>query len=434
MKEADNFNEGLGMMATLEQLVKTLGFHDLTSFFIVSILILVSIAFIVSCAIFLVKKRRERLGELHKTVLELQKPKSEPPQVQPSVLKKQPETLVLQPKIVVEPPLASVSPKEKVVNELVLPTAPAAESKPDEGVTLGAALKNTRGGFMEKLARLFSKKSEINDADFEEIEAILFTADIGAKTAQKLLDVLRERVRQENNHDKAFFFSVLKDEIVRILTSVQASPEEEVNGPRVVMFVGVNGAGKTTSIGKLGAQLHDAGKKVVFGAGDTFRAAAKTQLSVWGERACAEVVGGKENADSASVLYEAIEKAKNAHADYVLCDTAGRLHTKTSLMDELKKVHRVVAKAQAGAPHEVYLVIDATMGQNAIAQAREFAQATPLTGIVLSKLDGTAKGGVAIGMVDELKVPIRYIGIGEQVGDFKDFDAKLFVDALFLEV
>lgn len=480
MKEAENINEGLGMMATLEQVVKALGFHDLSSFFMVCIFLLISIAFIISFALFLVKKRRERLDELHKIVIEVQKPLVEPVQSTPREFgeleqnkaltpqpakkpknkkpKSQPTLTVgpkpeptgapesaLRPESVSKPEaLAPLEPEVAVLPETralalpkleeVVPPAKLAETKPNEQRALGAALKNTRGGFMEKLARLFSKKAEINDADFEEIEEILFTADIGTKTAQKLLDVLRQRVSKEKNHDKSFFFTVLKGEMCRILTSAPSLPILSSEGPRVVMFVGVNGAGKTTSIGKLGARLKDAGKKVVFGAGDTYRAAALTQLSVWGERVSAEVVSGKENADSASVLFEAIMKAKNTHADYALCDTAGRLHTKTSLMDELKKVHRVMAKAQSGAPHEVYLVIDATMGQNAIAQAREFANATPLTGIVLSKLDGTAKGGVAIGIVDELKVPIRYIGIGEQVGDFKDFDATLFVDALFEEI
>lgn len=348
MDQAAQLDQGLGVLATLEQVVGILGFHDLTSFFIVAVFIIGAIAFIISFAIFLVKKRAERLEELHKVVEEVQKP----------YLETKPEPIAH----VVSPPDTSACEQ------------PQQPIKPDEKAQLGAALKTTRSGFMEKLSRLFSKNAAISDADFEEIEAILFTADIGAKTAQKLLDTLRDRVKQERNHDKAFFFLVLKEAIMRILTSVPPKPFEEVIGPRVVMFVGVNGAGKTTSIGKLGARLTEQGKKVVFGAGDTFRAAATKQLTLWAERVGAEVVSGKENADPASVLFEAIETAKNTQADYALCDTAGRLHTKTSLMDELKKVHRVMAKAQAGAPHEVYLVIDATMGQNAIAQAREFAQ------------------------------------------------------------
>lgn len=336
----------------------------------------------------------------------------------------------------VSKPIEPQAPKVEVAETKAAVEQPkpvVAEEKIDNKAALGAALKNTRGGFMEKLARIFSRNTEISDADFEEMEAVLFTADIGAKTAQKLLDVMRERARSEKAISKDFLRGVLKDEMTKILESAKPEPKDSAQAPQVLMFVGVNGAGKTTSIGKLGAQLVMSGKKVLFGAGDTFRAAAVEQLSVWGKRVGAEVVSGKENSDSAAVLFEAIEKAKNAQVDYVLCDTAGRLHTKVSLMDELKKVHRVVSKAQTGAPHQVYLVIDATMGQNALNQAREFAAATPLTGVVLSKLDGTAKGGVALGIVDELKVPIRYIGIGERVTDLKDFDAKLFVDALFEE-
>lgn len=334
-------------------------------------------------------------------------------------------------------PVAIVDEKPAVAPAIIetspVHATPVVEEQPDPKAALGAALKNTRGGFMTKLARLFSRGVDVSDADFEEMEAILFTADIGAKTAQKLLDVMRQRAHTEKSVSKDFLRSVLKEEMTKILESAHREPPKVSSSLQVMMFVGVNGAGKTTSIGKLGAQLASTGKKVLFGAGDTFRAAAVEQLSVWGQRVGAEVVSGKENSDSASVLFEAIEKAKNSHADYVLCDTAGRLHTKVSLMDELKKVHRVMSKAQEGAPHQVFLVIDATMGQNAINQAREFAAATPLTGVVLSKLDGTAKGGVALGIVDELKVPIRYIGIGERVSDLRDFDAKQFVDALFEE-
>jgi fused signal recognition particle receptor len=202
--------------------------------------------------------------------------------------------------------------------------------------------------------------------------------------------------------------------------------------PNVILFVGVNGAGKTTSIGKFGHMLKSQGKKVVLGAGDTFRAAAVAQLKIWATRIGAEFIEGKEGSDPASVLFEAVTKAKNIDADYVLCDTAGRLHSKISLMDELKKTTRVLNKAMEGAPHEIYLVIDATMGQNAMAQAREFMQAIPLSGVILSKLDGTAKGGVAIGIVDELKTPISYVGIGESANDFKQFDASEFVEALFV--
>ena len=261
-------------------------------------------------------------------------------------------------------------PKPKVEPKIEPEAMPAPEPKV-ELKSLGSALSNTRGGFMAKLARLFSRSQVISDEDFEEMEAILFSADIGAKTAQRLLDSLRERVSKESITEARPLQDLLKEEMRKILNAV---PKKELaldGKPAVFMFVGVNGAGKTTSIGKLGAQLSASGKKVVFGAGDTFRAAAVKQLSIWGERSGILVVTGKENADSASVLFDSIQQAKQAGADVVLCDTAGRLHTKLELMDELKKVCRVIGKAQAGAPHEVFLVIDATMGQNAIAQARD---------------------------------------------------------------
>jgi fused signal recognition particle receptor len=453
----------------LYQIVHALGFQDLSSFIIAVIFLIAACAFVISGAIFLVKKHRERQQALLDIVNQAQEPKAELPKLEPkketptkpvAKLKKktrpQPK-LELSPQARPEPrpetepewaPHPEPAPASEPKTEPSLPEptpAPEPESEPpqdpspepepphpeiDSKKALGAALKNTRGGFIDKIARLFSRGSEINDEDFESLEAILFTADIGAKTAQKLLDNLKTRVKAEKIHDKAQIQKALKEEMKLILHSAQAAPPGNDEGPRVFMFVGVNGAGKTTSIAKLGAKLAAEGKRVVFGAGDTFRAAAVQQLAIWGERAGIPVIHGKEGSDSASVLFEAISEAKRTHADAVLCDTAGRLHTKVELMDELKKVHKVVNKAQAGAPHEVLLVIDATMGQNAIAQAREFALATPLTGVVLSKLDGTAKGGVALGIVDELKVPIRYIGIGEQVADLKEFDADKFVDAL----
>ena len=207
--------------------------------------------------------------------------------------------------------------------------------------------------------------------------------------------------------------------------------QKDENSPTVVMFVGVNGVGKTTSIGKIASLLGKNQKKVVIGAGDTFRAAAAPQLAIWAERSGADIVTGKENSDPASVLFDAVKKGKEDNADFVLCDTAGRLHTKINLMEELKKANRVLAKALPGAPHETLLVIDANTGQNAIAQAKEFASYTPLTGLILTKLDGTAKGGVVIGIVNELKIPIRYIGLGEAAEDLKAFNAKEFVDTLF---
>jgi fused signal recognition particle receptor len=423
-------------------LIHTLGFQDLTSFILALLFIIGALAFVVSGAVFLIKKHRERKEALLEITTRPEwekRPEPEPakepettpkPEPEPA---KEPETAPKpEPEPAKEPetppPVSKAEPKTPL-----LEVVPPEELKTASKQTLKAALKNTRGGFIEKITRLFSSGHELSDADFEAMEAILFTADIGAKTAQKLLDTLKIRLKAQKIHDQEQMKNILKEEIKAIFHSIPAPIHEAIELPQVMLFVGVNGVGKTTSIAKLGAKLLGANKRVIFGAGDTFRAAAVEQLSIWGERLGIPVVCGKEGADSASVLFEAVSRAKREQSDVVLCDTAGRLHTKVELMEELKKVHRVVAKAHPKAPHEVLLVIDATMGQNALFQAREFAQATPLTGVVLSKLDGTAKGGVALGIVDELKVPIRYIGIGEHADDLKEFDADQFVEALFDE-
>lgn len=483
--------DGLGVLATLEQMIRVLGFHDWASFLMTSTFLILALAFIVSLAIFFVKKRRERKSQLLKVVHEVQKEFDEPGEPKPldepsklenlapqiklpeekapikkvaekpreekkpviTVKTKASKPSVPAPKVEEKPPVQvkpSLEPKPLVEAKAPAEVKPSVETKPvvqevpelkpvevkakpeaaEPQKSLGSALTNTRLGFIAKLGRLFGGgKAQISDEDFEEMEAILFTADIGVKTAQKLLDGLKERVKSAKAVDKSFLHQALKEEMHKIFQSTPKKPSLD-QSPQVIMFVGVNGAGKTTSVGKLGARLAQEGKKVVFAAGDTFRAAAVEQLALWGKRSDIEVVYGKENADSASVLFEGIERGKAVGADYILCDTAGRLHTKLSLMEELSKVHRVVGKALPGAPHEVFLVIDATMGQNAIAQAREFLAATPLTGVILSKLDGTAKGGVALGIVDDLKVPIRFVGIGEKASDLKDFDAEEFVNAL----
>jgi fused signal recognition particle receptor len=299
---------------------------------------------------------------------------------------------------------------------------------------LKKALAKTREGFFGRIAKAIGGRA-IDDDVLEELEAILFTSDIGARTAEKLLEQVKKTVKGSEASDLDKVQAALKDEIISILNATD-NPEIGAgrgDGPRVVMVVGVNGAGKTTTIGKLTHQLQSQGHKVLLGAGDTFRAAATEQLEIWAKRNDCEIVKGKEGADPASVLFDAVEKGKADGADIVLCDTAGRLHTKVNLMEELRKVHRVLGKAQEGAPHEVILVLDATVGQNAIQQAKQFGEAVPLTGIVLTKLDGTAKGGVIIGISEELKVPVRYIGVGEQIGDLRRFDARQFAGALFGE-
>ncbi len=296
------------------------------------------------------------------------------------------------------------------------------------GQTLSAGLAKTKNeGFMAGLNRLFGGAPKvIDEAVLANLEEVLFTADIGVKTAQRLVETARDKAKKNEN-----LKDVIRTEVARIV-DLRASHTLSGGGPpHVIMVVGVNGAGKTTTIGKLAAKATAAGKKVVVAAGDTFRAAAAEQLDVWVERAGAKLVKGKEDSDPSAVVFEAIKLAKETGADLVLADTAGRLHTKTPLMEELKKVKRVMDKALPGAPHEVLLVLDSTNGQNAIMQARQFHDAVGITAIALTKLDGTAKGGVIIGICDELKLPVAWAGVGEKVADLKAFDPKEFVEALF---
>jgi fused signal recognition particle receptor len=306
----------------------------------------------------------------------------------------------------------------------------------EAGRTLAAGLEKTRGGFMARLQGIFGGTRQVDESTLAEMEEILFTADIGVKTATKLLEAARERVKKRELDDPAKLKAGLRQEISRIV-SLGAPPgatREIAIGPSrpwVIMVVGVNGSGKTTTVGKLAAKLGQAGHRVLLGAGDTFRAAAGEQLEVWAERVGAPVVRGKDGSDPASVCFEAVKRGVEEKVDVVLLDTAGRLHTKLPLMEELKKVKRVVDKALPGAPNDVLLVLDATNGQNAIAQARQFHEALGVTGIALTKLDGTAKGGVVIGISDELGIPVRYVGVGEKVADLRPFDPSEFVDALF---
>jgi len=295
---------------------------------------------------------------------------------------------------------------------------------------LRKGLSKTRGGFVAKLGKLFSKKA-IGEELLDELEQVLFTADIGPKTAAKIFDSVKAGMSKDELKDPEAIWSKIKEESATIL-SVNAAPIDfSSQKPFVLLTIGVNGVGKTTTIGKISAKLTREKHKVLLAAGDTFRAAAVEQLEIWGDRSGAEVVRGKSGGDPSSVIFEAIKKGVSEEMDIVIADTAGRLATKVELMEELKKVGRVCNKAMEGAPHETWLVLDATTGQNAIRQAQLFKDAMDITGIVLTKLDGTAKGGVILGICDELKVPVRYIGIGEQVDDLREFDADAFVSALY---
>jgi len=301
---------------------------------------------------------------------------------------------------------------------------------------LREGLSRTRNeGFLSKLAGLFGDQTSGEEA-IEEIEAILYTADIGVKTSKRLLSSIREGLSPEEWADEAKVRQQLREESQRILAAAHAPRESEATSgggvrPHVLMVVGVNGAGKTTTIGKIASQLKAEGSKVLLAAGDTFRAAAVEQLQVWADRVEVDLWKGEEGADPASVLFEAVRHAIEEGHDVVLADTSGRLHTDANLMRELEKVHRVLGKARVGAPDEVLLVLDATMGQNAIQQARQFGDAVAVTGLVLTKLDGTARGGVVLGICDEMGLPIRHVGIGERVEDLRPFSVEGFVDALF---
>ncbi len=295
---------------------------------------------------------------------------------------------------------------------------------------LRKGLAAVRGGFVAKLSALFRGKKEIDPSLLQQVEEVMLASDVGPKTTAAILGRLRDAMERENIRDASAVWAALRAEATRILT-LGGGPLHLSAQPTVVLMVGVNGVGKTTTIGKLATRHIAAGRRVVLAAGDTFRAAAVQQLEVWGKRIGASVIKGKEGADPAAVAFDAATAARETGADLLLVDTAGRLHTKAPLMDEIKKVRRTIAKAMDGAPHETLLVLDATTGQNALAQAAIFKDALDLTGIVLTKLDGTAKGGIVLGICDELKVPVRYIGLGERAEDLREFDAEAFVEALF---
>lgn len=316
-----------------------------------------------------------------------------------------------------------------LVAQAVEPTSATKRARDVEGLRKGLGKSRAKEGFFGRLAKLITGRKEIDPDVVDEMEEILITSDVGVKTTEAILDRIRDGMKSKELDDSDKVWAALRSEAVRILSVGEGGLTLRAK-PTVVLMVGVNGSGKTTTIGKIATHLKAQGHTAVLAAGDTFRAAAVQQLEVWGKRVGCDVVKGKDGADPGAVIFDAIRQGADGGADMVLADTAGRLHTKTNLMDELKKVARVMGKAMEGAPHEILLVLDATNGQNAVAQSRQFAEALPLTGIVLTKLDGTAKGGVILGICDELKVPVRYIGIGEKADDLRPFDAEEFVEAL----
>ncbi|MFH0988836.1 MAG: signal recognition particle-docking protein FtsY [bacterium] len=301
---------------------------------------------------------------------------------------------------------------------------------------LKEGLTKTRDSLFSKVAQLVQSKSTIDTETLNGLEEILLSADVGVDTTQHILDSIKRRVKEDNYQDITQLNLLLKDEIAKILhvngeTSTTEITLPAAPRPFVIMVVGVNGVGKTTTIGKLAHNYRVAGYKVVIGAADTFRAAANEQLEIWAERAGVEIVQQNHGADPAAVAFDSLSSAIAKQADALIIDTAGRLHTKVNLMEELKKISRVLTKRLEGAPHEVLLVLDATTGQNGLQQVKQFMQSVPITGIVLTKLDGTAKGGIVLAITHELNVPVKFIGVGESIEDLQPFDRRAFVDALF---
>jgi fused signal recognition particle receptor len=308
------------------------------------------------------------------------------------------------------------------------------EKEKDTGLLsrLRQGLSKTRSGLTGRLDQLVFGAKEINDDLLEELEEILFTSDLGVTTTQELIDRVQNAVARKELDNPAKLKDALKEHIRSFLEVPQVEHNDPAPGePLVIMALGVNGVGKTTTIGKAAYHFKEQGKKVMLVAADTFRAAAVEQLAIWGDRVGAEVINQKYGADPSAVVFDAISAALPRKIDVVLIDTAGRLHTKKNLMDELEKIHRVAGRKLPGAPHRVWLVLDATTGQNAISQAEMFHESLGVTDIILTKLDGTAKGGIVVGISHQLGLPIKYIGIGEKIDDLRPFDAREFVDAIF---
>lgn len=311
-------------------------------------------------------------------------------------------------------------------------------SKKEKKEVLDAGLEKTKSSVFGKLARIIAGKDKVDDDVLDDLEEVLITSDVGVETTLEIIERIQQRVARDKYVGTSELHKILREEIAALLTSSGNSDSDnegfdipEDKRPYVVMVVGVNGVGKTTTIGKLAYQFHHAGKKVYLGAADTFRAAAVEQLCIWGERVGVPVIKQQMDSDPASVAYDTLSSAKANNANIVLIDTAGRLHNKVGLMNELTKIKNVMKKVVPDAPHEVLLVLDGSTGQNAFEQAKQFVKATEVTSLAITKLDGTAKGGVVIGISNQLKVPVRYIGLGEKMTDLQPFNGREFVESLF---
>ena len=301
----------------------------------------------------------------------------------------------------------------------------------EQKVKLDEGLEKTRSSFISKISKVVVGKSSISEDFLDELEEVLISSDVGVNTTVKIIDRIEARVSRDKYLSEIELNEMLKEEITNLLAETEKPIHNTDVKPYVIMVVGVNGVGKTTTIGKLANMFKNQGLKVVLGAGDTFRAAAVDQLKIWGERVGVEVVAKGMDTDPAAVAFEAVKYGAENNADVVIIDTAGRLHIKINLMNELSKIKRVMDKQVLGAPHEVLLVLDASTGQNAFEQAKQFTAATEVTSLALTKLDGTAKGGVVIGISDQFSIPVKYIGVGEQMNDLQLFDSKNYVESLF---
>ncbi|GLH51305.1 signal recognition particle-docking protein FtsY [Pseudomonas lactis] len=349
----------------------------------------------------------------------------------PAVVEPVPVEVVAEVPPVVEVPVPVVAAPAVIEPEPVVATTET--SKTGFFARLKQGLSKTSASIGEGMASLFLGKKVIDDELLEDIETRLLTADVGVEATAVIIQSLTQKVARKQLTDADALYKSLQAELAAMLKPVEAPLVITPKKPFVILVVGVNGAGKTTTIGKLAKKLQGEGKKVMLAAGDTFRAAAVEQLQVWGERNKIPVIAQHTGADSASVIFDAVQAAKARNIDVLIADTAGRLHTKDNLMEELKKVRRVIGKLDADAPHEVLLVLDAGTGQNAISQAKQFNQTVQLTGLALTKLDGTAKGGVIFALAKQFGLPIRYIGVGEGIDDLRTFEAEPFVQALFAE-
>ncbi|MFC5448309.1 signal recognition particle-docking protein FtsY [Paenibacillus aestuarii] len=314
----------------------------------------------------------------------------------------------------------------KRLKESISSKAEAVTNKFKEG------LAKTRDAFVDRVDDLFSRRKKIDEEFYEELEEILIGADVGVNTVLKLIDELRAEVKKRKIENPAELQPILSEKLIGLLKGdAQAGLNMNPDGLTVILFVGVNGVGKTTTIGKMAHMFKSQGKKVLMAAGDTFRAGAIEQLETWGQRVGVDVIKQQSGADPAAVMYDAVQAAKTRGVDVLLCDTAGRLQNKVNLMEELNKIYRVIQREVPGAPHEVILVLDATTGQNALSQAKLFGEKSGLTGLVLSKLDGTAKGGIVVAIRQELSLPVKFVGLGEKMDDLQPFDSEQFVHALF---